>query len=106
MSERLKDDVRGTVAFSLGELRLGLLATVQHSTPIELVDTAIAGTLEVMEQHFQLISDVVVDDQGCPLQITGLVDEYWDMVNDDGGYDKLPDLRKVWTVAATTPSPE
>lgn len=106
MSERLKDDVRGTVAFTLGELRLGLLATVQHITPIELVDTAIAGTLEVMEQHFQLISDAMVDDQGYPLKITGLVDEYWTMVNDDGGDDKLPDLRKTWVVTATTPASE
>ena len=84
MSDKVVDDVKGTVVFLLGELRSGLLANAAYMTPEKLVDTSIAETLDVIERHFELTSQLVTTPEGLPLSVDGLVQEYWDMVNDDG----------------------
>lgn len=108
MSEKLVDDVKGVVALSLNQIRAGLLATSASTTPTQLIDQAIAKTLSVCETHFNLSTRLVVDETGCPVDVAGLVEEYWDMVNDNGPEPEyeLHDLRKVWHVTDVYPSPE
>lgn len=84
MSEKVVDDVRGTVVFLLGEMRGGLLANSVILTPEELVDNAIAETLGIIEAQFELKSSVCCTPEGGDLWITDLTKEYWEMVNDDG----------------------
>ena len=84
MSQKVVDDVRGTVVFMLGEMRNGLLAINVNRTPEQLVDTAISETLGIMEAQFELKSAVCCTPDGGDLWITDLTKEYWEMVNDDG----------------------
>lgn len=81
---KLEGDVKGAVAFSLNQIRTNLLAKSSDVTPTQLVDQAISQTLETMETHFNLGTRLVVDETGCGIEVTGLVDEYWTMVNDEG----------------------
>lgn len=105
---KLEDDVKGVIAFSLNQIRAGLLATSASATPTQLVDQAIAKTLSVCETHFNLSTRLVVDETGCPINVTGLVDEYWAMVNDNGDEPdySLHDLRKTWNTVDESSSPE
>lgn len=95
MSEKLIDDVKGTIGFLLNEMRSDLLIVSPNLTPTDLIDRAITNTVGILEEHLQMTSNLVVDDSGCPLEITGLVDEYWDIVSDDGSNEPIVDLRKV-----------
>lgn len=81
---KLESDVKSVVAFSLFQIRSDLLARSSDVTPTQLVDQAIAQTIETMETHFNLGTRLVVDETGCGIEVTGLVDEYWAMVSDDG----------------------
>lgn len=81
---KLKDDVKNVVTFSLNQIRSDILAKSLDVTPTQLVDQAISQTLETMEIHFNLNTRLVVDETGCGIEVTGLVDEYWTMVSDDG----------------------
>lgn len=85
MSEtKMEMDVKGTVGFVLHQLREGLLVNAAIHSPTDLVDQAIAGTLSIAEKHFTLISKVVTTAEGTPLEISGLVQEYWDIISDQG----------------------
>lgn len=95
MSEKLTNDVKGAVAFTLCQLRGCLISLATKITPEELVDQTIAGTVEAIEQHFTLTSSVVVDAEGTPVTVDGLVDEYWAMVT-DGEDDEPFDLRATF----------
>ena len=84
MTDKVVQDVKGTVAFLLGEMRDGLLAGSRKLSPEELVDHAITSTLGIIERQFELTSQVACTPEGLPVVINGLVDEYWAMVNDEG----------------------
>lgn len=84
MSQRTIDDVKGTVAFLLGEMRNSLLGGCVKLSPEQLVDHAITSTLGIIEKQFELSSQVCCTPEGLPIVVTGLVDEYWGMVTDEG----------------------
>lgn len=100
MSQKVIDDVRGTVVFMLGEMRSGLLAASVNLTPEQLVDNAISETLGIMEAQFELKSSVCCMPDGGDLWITDLTKEYWDMVT-DGGADQI-DLRVAFNENSTS----
>lgn len=86
MSDNSKviQDVRGTVAVLLNEMRNVLLDSSRKLSPEQLIDLTVTSTLCIMEDQFELSSQVVCTPEGLPVVITGLVDEYWSMVNDEG----------------------
>jgi hypothetical protein len=95
MTDNIVDSVKGNVAFLLGGIRTGLLSNSSSMTPEQLVDQAIASTLDVVEQQFELRDPT---QEHLPV-VTELAKCYWDMVNDDG--EDPVDLRKAFNENST-----
>lgn len=90
-TEKLIEDVRSAVLAKIEEARALILCDAATKTPKQLVDSAIAATLNVCENQFQLISEYFCEPNGCPVQVDGLVQAYWELVSDENRKDtELP----------------